>query len=232
MGWKQFFHKTFKENWDAGEPWGDLELYKITLDGQDYYCAGHASLTPTDWLYSPKVQHPQGVRTRITVRYIFWCSAGVTGKAGIGIIFFKDGDSCKDPDGYDIHGVSTIVLEPPAENLADTKEFVVEYDGTNKITLYSDGSKVADVILEVPLVSFKVAIKIEEASGGGDIGILIYEVIGEYYDQWEDLINQIYGIMQWMIPLMLVMMIIPAIVGIFKGKKKTEEEGKVIVIPG
>ena len=231
MGWKQFFHKTFKVNWDTGEPWGDLELYKITLDGQDYYCVGRASSTPTDWLYSPKIQHPQGVRTRITVRYIYWCGAGVTGKVAIGIVFYKDGDSCKNPEGYDIHGVSIAMLEPPAENIADTKEFAVEYDGTNKITLYSDGSKVGDVTLEVPLVSFKITIKIDEANGG-DIGILIYEVIGEYYDQWEDWINQIYGIMQWMIPLMIVMMIVPMIVSALRTRKKPEEERKVIVIPG
>ena len=96
--------------------------------------------------------------------------------------------------------------------------------------LIDDGEKLGETTLELPLSSFRVGIMVEYTVNG-NAGIAIYEVVGEYYDQWEDWINQIYGIMQWMIPAMFVIMLVVMVVSALGGKKQ-EEERKVIVVPG
>ena len=230
MGWKQYFRKTFEEEWNNAQNWGDLAPYKVTVGTEEYYAVGYAGV-PAGWKLSPKVQHPQGVKTRITVRYIFWVNANATGSASIAIIFYKNEETSKDPNGYDIHGATHTLSTPPTSNFAEKHELVMEYDGANKITWKADGIKLGETTLELPLADFKVGVATEEASGG-DVGILIYEVVAEYYDIWEDWINQIYGLMQWMIPLMIILMIVPMLVSIVRSPRKKEEERKVIVVPG
>jgi len=230
MGWKQYYYKTFEEEYNNAQNWGDLTPFRLTIGTDVYYAVGYTG-APAGWKLSPKIQHPQGVKTRITVRYIFWVEANATGKAGIGIVFYKDGDTAKDPDGNDLHGASHSLATAPSANFAEKRELVMEYDGSNKITYYVDGQKLNEATLELPLVNFSVAVATDEANNG-DVGILIYEVIAEYYDQWEDWINQIYGIMQWMMPLMIVIMMVPMLVSAFRPREKKEEERKIMVVPG
>jgi len=230
MGWKQYYRKTFEQEYENVQNWGDLSPIKLTIGTDVYYTVGYTG-APAGWKFSPKIQHPQGVKTRITVRYFFWVQQGAVGKASIGIVFYKNDETSKDPSGYDLHGASHSLSSAPSANFAEKHELVMEYDGGNKITYSVDGQKLGETTLELPLVNFKIAVATDQATNG-DVGILIYEVVAEYYDQWEDWINQIYGIMQWMIPLMIVMMIVPMIVSALRPRKKTEEERKVIVVPG
>jgi len=230
MGWKQYFRKTFEEEWSNGQFWGDLEPIMLTAGPDVYYTVGYVG-APAGWKLSPRIQHPQGVRTRISIRYFFWVQQGAVGKASIGIVFYKNGETSKDPSGHELHGVSHSLSTAPSANFAEKHEFVMEYDGGNKITWYVDDTKIDEATLELPLANFKVAVETEEANNG-EVGILIYEVVAEYYDQWEDWINQIYGIMQWMIPAMFVIMLVVMVVSAFRSGKKKEEERKVIVVPG
>ena len=230
MGWKAFFRKTFEEEWENNRNWGDLAPYKVSIGDNEYYGVGYIG-TISDWLLSPKIQHPQGVRTRIRIKYIFWVDANATGSATIAIIFYKNSETSRDPEGYDIHGVSNTLTAPSSTNFAQEKEFVIEYDGGNKIIISADGEKLGETTLELPLASFVVCMRTDQALDG-NVGIIVYEVVAEYYDQWEDWINQIYGIMQWMIPVMFVIMLVVMVVSAFRSGKKEEEEGKVIVVPG
>lgn len=231
MGWKTFFHKTFEQEFSENKNWGDFAPLVLWVGDKTYYCVGFHNAA-SDWKYSPKIGHPQGVKTRIRIKYFVWISADSYGKTSIGIVYYKDGETAKDPQGYDIHGVAYEYDTPASENISEEKELVFEYDGANKITIYHNGEKFGEVTLEIPLTSFAIAIKVDEAYGNQDVGILIYEVSGEYYDQWEDIVNMIYGVMQWMMPLMIVLMIIPLIVSALRPSKKKEEERKIIVVPG
>jgi len=217
VGWKEFYHKTFEEEYNNAKNWGDLEPIRLTLPSNEvYYTVGYAG-APAGWKFSPKIQHPQGVKTRIRVKYFFWVEANATGKASMGVVFFKDGDAARDPDGCDFHGVSHSINTAPSVSTAEKHEFVMEYDGSNKITYFDDGRKLDEATLELPLVSFKIAVTTNEANNG-DVGILIYEVVAEYYDVWEDWVNQIYSVMQWMIPIMMVIMVVIMIVSVLKKK--------------
>jgi len=202
VGWKQFYRKS----------------------------VGYIGTAIGYWLLSPKIQNPQGVRTRIRIKYFFWVDANATGGADIAVVFYKNDETSKDPNGNDVHGAAHSISTPPESNLAEEHEFVMEYDGSNKITWSVDGEKLGETTLELPLSSFRVGIMVEYTVNG-NAGIAIYEVVGEYYDQWEDWINQIYGIMQWMIPAMFVIMLVVMVVSALRGKKQ-EEERKVIVVPG
>ena len=229
MGWKEFFRKTFRENVENAENWGDLVPIKLTIGDDIYYTVGCVS--PEGWKFSPKIQHPQGVRTRIRIDYFFWADANTVGDATLGIVYYKDGDKSKDPDGNDFHGITHSMDVGCSENYWERHEFIMEYDGYNKIAWYVDGEKMGETTLELPLASFAVAVMVSNVTGN-QLGILVHEVVAEYYDQWEDWVNQIYGMMQWMIPAMFIIMLVVMIVSVFRSGKKKEEERKIIVVPG
>ena len=226
MGWKQFYRKTFESNWETGEYWGDFYPVELTVGDSVYYTVGYAANSPSPVKQSPRIQVPQGVKLRITVKYFFYADANTTGTASIGIMFYKDGDTVKNPDGHDFFGVSHSLSTELDAAFAEEHEMVMEYDGTNKLSWVIDGSYSDETVVEVPLISFVVAVTIDEVGGSlmNNVGILIYEVTAEYYDQWEDWINQINSIIQWMIPLMFAMMFIPLLVRLFRGEGKKEEE--------
>jgi len=166
MGWKEYYRKTFESEVQNAQNWGDLAPYQVTVSGTTYDTVGVYSGSPTGYKFSPDIQHPQGVRTRIRIKYIFFVDAGATGKATLGIVYYKDGDTAKDPNGYDLHGVSHSLSTAPSSNLAEIHEFIMEYDGGNKITWYVDGKKLNETTLELPLTKFKVALAVDSASGG------------------------------------------------------------------
>lgn len=222
MGWKTFFYKTFKEEYDQAKTWGDLIPYKLIVGTTEYYVVGYVG-APAGFKLSPKIQHPQGVKTRITVKYFFWVQQNATGSADIYIVFYKNGETSKDPSGADAHGARHTLSTPPTGNFAEQHSIVFEYDGYNTLTWSVDGKNLGNTTLEVPLTSFKLAITTSQASGG-DVGILIYEVSGEYYDVWEDLINQMHSMMRWMIPIMFILMFVPLIISIFRGGKEEKEK--------
>jgi len=210
----------FKELFNKSEKWGDLNPYKLTVEGEEHFGSGYASSEPSNWLLSPKIQHYTG-KTKITVKYYLWVEAGVTGKASIAIVFYKNEDTSKDESGYDVHGGTHIVSDPPNTNVAEPHEFVVEQEN-NKIIYYIDGVKLGEAVLQPPLTSFKLTIKIEETNYVGNIGIIITEVKAEYYDYMEDMINMILNVMNIMMWIMMAIMIIIIIIKAFRGKKKGE----------
>lgn len=215
MGWREFFRKTFEREVRENRSWGEMQPVKLVFDGEEHYTVGCMSSAPAT-RFSPRIQHPQGVRTRIVVRYFFFAQQGATGRGAIAVVFYKDGDTAKDPDGHDLHGAAHTLSAAPETNFAEPHEFVVECDG-GRIRYGVDGRTLSEVALEQPLASFAIVAMVEEASGG-DVGILIREVVAEYYDFWEDVMGMLVGAVQWMVPVMLVIMVVVLVVSVLRGR--------------
>ena len=203
MGWKQFYKITssdFKSYYDRAQKWGDLEPYKVVVGTAEYYGVGlikSPAESQSIWALSPKIQHVAGAQTRITAKLIFYADANTPlGCAGnVYIVFYTDGDTAKDPQGADAHGISLSLATVPSYNVATFHEFRVEQSG-NKITLYLDGNRVGETTLSGVLQSFaflvevaryRVASEAEPSTAQDAHGVVIYEITGEYYDVWEDM---------------------------------------------
>ena len=222
MGWKTFYSVSedyFRDLYDKAEKWGDLNPYKLTVQGEEHYGAGNVSNAPTSWILSPKIQHYIG-KTKITVKYYLWVESGVTGKASIGIVFYKNDQTSVDESGYDVHGGTHTVTSAPSANTAEPHELVIEQEN-NKIVYYIDGNKLGEANLQAPLTSFKIALKVDEANNG-NIGIVVTSVTAEYYDYIEDMLASMMNVMNIMMWVMMAVMIIALLVKAFKPKKKEE----------
>jgi len=220
MGWKEYYkidQSQFRDMYSNAQSWGELAPYKVTLQGTDYYGQGVVSSNATAWKQSPKIQHYPGYKTRIKIKYILWVDAGATGKADIGIVFYKNGDTSKDPQGNDVHGARHTVSVAPSVSTGELHEFVVEQD-SGKIVWYVDGQKIDETTLEQPLQTFTIAIMIEDVSGG-NIGIVVYEVVAEYYDWIEDLVSQMMNAMNIMVWVMMIVLMVTLVVKAFRGKR-------------
>jgi len=203
VGWKQFYRITssdFKSYYDRAQKWGGLEPYKVVIGPAEYYGVGLIR-SPEEgqsiWALSPKTQHVPGAQTRITVKLIFYADAGTPlGCVGnIYIVFYTNGDTAKDPQGGDAFGVGLGLDTVPGYNVAVLHEFTVE-QSNNKIVLYLDGQKLGETTLSgvlqsfallVEVVRYRVASEAEPSVAQDAHGIVIYEVVGEYYDVWEDM---------------------------------------------
>lgn len=217
MGWKKFYEITesnFRDMYNAGQSWGDMYLLKIIAGDKTYYCAG-AYTSDTTFKFSPKIVHPVGVKTRITVKFLFLAkeNAPVGSSSSIGIVFYKDGDTSKDPSGNDYHGIAISVVQPPPSIHIEEKTLVIEQEN-DKIKWSCDQAG-GEAQLETPLQSFKLAIKIDSNTG---IGIL--NVTAEYYDQIEDIFNMMFNLMIIMMFVMIGVMFLRMILGAFRGKKE------------
>jgi hypothetical protein len=244
VGWKQFFKITsddFKTYYDQGKKWGDLDPIKITLSNNVYYTVGLYGM-PAEGSemsrYSPKIAQPQGYPTRITAKLIFFTEAGtpISCEAVIYIVFYKNGDPAKSSTGAFGFGYVFPVKVEPSVNTGEFHEFKVETSG-NKITLYLDGYKDGEVTLETPLQSFSFLVVLKryyvasestqepaEPQQQDGFALAIYEITGEYYDQWEDLFNMMTQVMFIMMLIMMGVMLFTMIFRIFKPKKKGGEE--------
>jgi len=220
MGWKAYYkvdETYFKDLYEKAERWGNMDSYMFTVQGEEHYGAGKVGTNPTTWIQSPKIQHYTG-KTRIRIKYYLWANAGATGKASIGIVFYKNDESSKDELGYDLHGATHTISEAPSVNTGEPHEMVVEQEN-NRITWSVDGEKLGEATLEAPLTSFKLAVAIDEVSGD-QIGIIITEVTAEYYDFIEDMVNQLMSVMNILVWVFLGVSIILMIVKAFKPTKK------------
>jgi len=219
MGWKEYYRigeEQFKENWDKQESWGDMLPYHLVVDSEDHYGVGKLSDIATNWYLSPKIQHYSG-KTRITVDYYVYAGAGATGKASIGIVFYKNGETCKDPAGNDLHGASHTISEAPSVESVAKHTFVVEQEN-GKIAWYVDDTKIGEEELETPLVSFKLAVKVDEANGY--IGIVITRVAAEYYDVIEDYVAQFTSMMNIVMYIMMAIMFVMLLFKVFRGGRE------------
>jgi len=225
MGWKTFYsvdESHFKGLYDRAEKWGDLIAYKLTIGTEEHYGAGITDVSPTAWMFSPKIQHTIG-KTRITVKYYLWVSANVTGEVALGIVFYDNGNTVKDEQGYDLHGVSHTVETAPTENVAEPHELVIEQEN-NRIVYSVDGNKIGEAQLQGTLASFKLAVQIKSVSNG-EIGIIITGVTAEYYDYIEDMINQMMTVMNIMMYVMIGVMVLGVVIRAFKPRKETKGGG-------
>jgi hypothetical protein len=247
VGWKQFFKMTtsdFKSYYDRAQSWGDLVPYKITVDTTEYYGAGIIA-SPGEGQYigglSPKIAHLPGATTRITVKFIFYADANTPTSctASLLIVFYTNGDTAKDEEGYDAHGVEVRLTSVPGTNVADFHEFRVEQSG-NKITWYGDGQKLGEATLSGNLQSFAFYVRstryrvVSESESKSEStatqtvepdahGIVIYEITGEYYDQLEDMFNMITQIMFIMMFIMVGITLITTLFRAFRvGRGKGE----------
>ncbi len=240
MGWKQFYkisQSEFKKMYQGSQPWGTLAPWRVTIQGVEYYGAGIiASPGAYQEIYglSPKISHPAGYNTRITVKFIFYADANepLESASSIYIVFYVNSDTAKDESGYDAHGVDVWLINIPSTNIAELHEFKVEQSG-NKITWYGDGQKLGEATLSGTLQSFALYVvtyrylamgrSIAEPAQQDAHGIVIYEVIGEYYDKMEDIFNMITQVMMVMMFIMVGIMMARMIYRLIKPKSKGGE---------
>jgi len=229
MGWKVFFQMTqdqFKEKYDKGEGWGDLSpvlVYVRNATTEPVYGEGVVAYAPGGPYFSPKLQHFVGARTRLACKYVCGFDANTTGKIGIYIGFYKDGELSKDTAGNNLFGIAHTLDTPLQQFIAEKHTFVVETEN-NKITLYLDDRKMGEYYLEVPLQSFVYAIHVAQLSGESAL-LVIYEVKAEYYDVLEDMLASMINIM-WIV--MIVMMVIMGITMLIRGfrRERRKEVGR------
>ncbi|MEM2287900.1 MAG: hypothetical protein QW503_02310 [Sulfolobales archaeon] len=216
MGWKTFYkidESQFKRFYDEAKRWGDLYPMKVITSEKEYYGCG-AYKTNGTFKLSPKIQHPIGVKTRITIKYLFLAetNAPAGSSSSIGVVFYKNSETSKDPQGNDFHGVSVLLNTSPPSTHVEAKTLTVEQDN-NKIVIVYDG-KSSEYQLEPPLQSFAVAIRVDSYTG-----IAVYEVTGEYYDFIEDIFNMMFNVMMIMMFIIIGVTIVGMIIRAFRGRK-------------
>ena len=228
MGWKVFYSASqdlFRDLYERAERWGELITYKATVEGRDYYGAGLVTSPPPGtyaFLMGPKISHPLGYKTKIAIKFMFWAGAGTPAGASssIYISFYTDDQTAKSSEGYDLFGASITIQTPPGENYVSFYKMVVEQEN-NRIAWYVDGTKLGEATLQGPLQSFRLAVKVV-SPGSPAHGIIIYEVVGEYFDWLEDVFNMMFNMMFMMMFIMVAVMFIRMIVSAVRPKKKEE----------
>jgi hypothetical protein len=247
MGWKTYYtigQKEFKNNWIMYRKWGSLDPYKITVSGTDYYGAGIIASPPELGVVygeSPKIEHPAGAKTRITVKFIHHVDAGepLVPASILFICFYTNGDTAKNEKGKDLHGFALYLNDVPSNNIDELRTFVVEQEN-NTITTYVDGQKLDTIKLNGELRYFTLFVVStrwrRESAGEASAeqpsqasaeklaqdahGIVIYEVKAEVYDFLEDMFGMINQVMYLMVPLMVVPMVLNFIVPKSKSKRR------------
>ena len=241
VGWKTFFKMTsddFKPYFDQGKKWGDFISFKTITGGKEYYSVGVGGM-PDEGSeikgFSPKIACPLATQLRITVKLIFYADAGtpIGCESAIFIFPYKNGDLATDA-GY---GAKFPIRQTPSTNIVEFHEFVVEMDG-GQLVITVDGNKFAPVPLNPPVQSFNLLIALRRyrlASESAEkpvepqqqdaFSLSIYEITGEYYDQWEDFFNMITQVLYISMFIMIGVMIVTMIIRMFRSKKKGGETG-------
>jgi hypothetical protein len=222
MGWKTIYsitQKDFQNMYNAGQyNWGDHSIFSMTYSGQTIWGAGKWSQQSSPLMLSPRLPHKPGFKTRITIKFFAIWETDVTGEVDVGVIFFKDGDTCKTPEGKDyFYGYGRV----EATSHPDYGAFhtVVVEQENNTITITIDGKDPLTRSLEPPLNTVVVATRfLDVVAPTPDvyIGYLITDVTIEYYDIWEDIMNQITSMMNMMIWIMIAVVGISLFMRLFK----------------
>jgi len=221
MMWVTFFRKTFEKEVANSINWGDLAPQQVTVGDTVYNTVGYVGV-PAGQKVAPKIEFPCGKKIRIKVGYFFYADANATGSVALYIVFYKNGDTARDPDGNDLHGVVHSLGSAQSSALYERHELLLEYDGVNKITWYLDGNQAGETTLEEPLVSFAVVLETKEATNG-DIGILLYEVTADYW--YEELENMFYMILYMFLITIVVLTIMYTVKRTIQGaREETVEE--------
>jgi len=222
MGWKTIYsitQKDFQNMYNAGQyNWGDHSIFSMTYSGQTIWGAGKWAQAGAPPMLSPKLPHRPGTKTRITIKFFVIWEKGVSGSVSVGVVFYKDGDTCKDPNGNDLHGVKVTLYNPAPTDYGEFHTLVIEQENNN-ITKYADGQYLSSTSLEPPLNSLKVTAypsDVYVSTTDVFLGYLITDVTVEYYDIWEDIMNQITSMMNMMIWIMIAVVGISLFVRLFK----------------
>lgn len=241
VGWKTFFKMTsndFKTYYDQSKKWGDLTPIRFVLSGKEIYSVGLYGM-PNEGSeitgLTPKINCPLATQLRITVKLIFYMDAGTPTSCEGAIFIFphRNGDLATDA-GY---GARFPIRQTPSVNTGEFHEFVVEING-DQLVITVDGNKYAPVPLNPPVQSFKLLLalrryRLESESAEKPVepqqqdgfALAIYEITGEYYDQWEDLFNTMTQVLQISMFIMIGVMMVTMIIRMFRSKKKGVETG-------
>jgi hypothetical protein len=220
VGWKVFYkvdESTFRDLYNKQQLWGDLVPMKITIAGVEHYGAGKYAGWPTPYLQSPKTKITYGAMTnkaRVTVKAYLIADANSDGYVDVGFIAYKNDDTAKDEQGYNFHGASVHLSNATASLAVSELSMVCEINGSS-IHLVADGTDLGTYTLDAVPTSFTLAVAVRSASKG-NVGVAIYEVVGEYYDWMEDVMAQLmqmFNIMMWV---MIAVMIVSLIVSFFR----------------
>jgi hypothetical protein len=224
MGWKQFFKITssdFAALYNAGQSWGQLFTYRWIVDSQTVYGAGYYS--NSEMLgESPKIrityQAFGSKLARITVKFLIVADPSSSGSVAIALFMKKD-----DEWAASAMPAISISFSNPTQNYTASLSQLTWVINEKTLTIYdANGNKLTDFTLEDYAQSFTVFVHVTPSSGW--IGLVVYEVVGEYYDQLEDLMNQIMSMMNVMMWVLLAVTIISAIIAVFRKRKGGETE--------
>jgi hypothetical protein len=240
VGWRTFFKMTsddFKTYYEQGKKWGDFIPIRFVLDGKEIYSVGLYGM-PDEGSeitgYSPKIACPLATQLRITVKLIFFMDAGtpISCEGAIYIFPYRNGDLATN-SGY---GYPFPVKETPSVNTGEYHVFGANING-DQLVLFIDNAVSPPLSLNPPVQSFKLLIALRryrlesesaekpaETQQQDGIALAIYEITGEYYDQWEDLFNMMTQVLYVSMFIMIGVMIVTLIVRMFRSKKKTEEK--------
>lgn len=217
MGWKQYFKigsAEFKKYYDENRSWGDLRPIRIVFPDREVYGAGEL-FVDSPYLFSPKISHPIGVKTRVTVRLYFVAKANapVGSRSFIGVVFYKNGETAKSTTGYDFHGFSISVSRSPTTTAAEEHTLTVEQDNNRVVFKLAESSIEAQ--FTDPLQSFALAVKTDS-----NTGIVIHEVVAEYYDQLEDMFNMMFNVMMIGMFAMMAVVFVSTFMRAFRGREE------------
>lgn len=229
MGWKKYYEMTsekFQELYALGEKWGNLDVKKVEIygDGEVYYGAGFYINTDVSLTEGPKIPNYQPAfffgrsKTRVKAKVIIILDPGASAEVCAFIAYYKNGEYSGTEGGGTHFGVCYLAENTSTSTVADVHEieFVQESD---KVAVYSDGSKVGEVTFNTPLTSFALALS-QSNVAGGYVGILITDVVAEYYDFFEDFLVSMSGMMSQMMGFMLMMMVVGLLIRAFTRREK------------
>jgi len=224
VGWKQFYKITssdFSGLYNAGQRWGQLFTYQWTVDTQKIYGAGF--YYNKEYLgESPKIkityQAFGAKQARVTVKFLIVADPNSSGEVDVGLFLKKN-----DEWSASSMPLISVQLSNSSTNYVVSTSMLRWEINEKSVAIYDEkGNKLTDFTLTDYAQSFTVFVRTAPSSGW--IGLIVYEVTGEYYDQMEDMMNQIMTMMNIMMWVMLAVVIISAVVGMFRGRKRGETE--------
>jgi len=225
MGWKRFYsvdESFFKSLYDRGASWGEMITIKMTISGVDHYGAGVLSSSSTPYLQSPKTKITYGMmvnKARIKIKLYTFADPYTEGYVELGFIGYKDNETCKDPEGYDFHGVSIHLNNTSGSISFDYFEMNIEIDGSS-IKLKIDDRDLGSYSLDSVPMSFTLGCRVAGVVSGNRVGVAVVEVVGDFYDMMEDIMNQMMSLMNIMMWVMIGIAVISVVVSLFRRRKE------------
>ena len=147
MGWKTILKldkSFFADLYNKGQTWGSLDTVKLTYGGVDYYGSGLLRNTQTTIVQSPKIAVQRSFlvpKLRVTAKIFCVASANTNAVLRLYYIAYKDGETIKDPQGNDAHGVEISLQNPTSDIGAAFYNIVFEQEG-NTLKIFSDNLQV------------------------------------------------------------------------------------------